>query len=351
MRVVSLTLLSVLALTVLSGCTRIRYYAHLADGQWQLLHQRRPIADVIASDAAEPELKRRLQGVLDARAWAVSALGLPDNGSYRVYADLGRPYVMWNVFATPELSLDPVEHCFPFAGCVAYQGYYARDGAEARAAELRAAGYDAYVGGVPAYSTLGWFDDPVLNTMLRWDDAHLIGTVFHELAHQKLYVRDDTRFNESFAAFVEAQGVREYRQAHPGAAAGDDQRSARRAQFVQLVIGTRRRLAALYAQDLDADGKRRGKAEAFARLRAEYELMRDTAWGGDGLFDAWFADLTPNNARLLPFGLYDEYEPAFAALYEQCGRDWTCFHAEARALAALPADKRDARLEQLLPPL
>ncbi|MFA5940244.1 MAG: aminopeptidase [Sinimarinibacterium sp.] len=344
-----MTLLAGLVLATLSGCTRLRYYAHLAGGQWQLLHERHPIAEVLASPDTAPELKARLQQVVQARSWAVGALHLPDNGSYRNYADLGRPYVMWNVFATPELSLKPLEHCFLFAGCVAYQGYYERAQAEARAADLRAEGYDVYVGGVPAYSTLGWFDDPVLNTMMRWDDAQLVGTVFHELAHQKLYVQDDTRFNESYAAFVQQEGLRAYTAAHPQLPAGDEAAQPRRTQFVRLVLDLRQRLNELYAQPLDLETMRARKSEEFARLRADYERLRDADWNGDRRYDAWFADITPNNARLLPFGLYDEYEPAFAALFERAGRDWTRFHVEAQQLAELPADQRKAQLDQLLP--
>ncbi|MEQ1438668.1 aminopeptidase [Fontimonas sp. SYSU GA230001] len=345
-----MTLLAGLVLATLSGCTRLRYYAHLAGGQWQLLHERRPIAELLASSDTAPELKYRLQQVVQARNWAVDALGLPDNGSYRNYADLGRPYVMWNVFATPEFSLHGVEHCFPFAGCVAYQGYYDRAQAEARAAELRAQGYDVHVGGVPAYSTLGWFDDPVLNTMLHWDDAQLVGTVFHELAHQKLYVKDDTRFNESYASFVQQEGLRAYAASHPDLPPGDTAGPQRRTQFVKLVLDLRERLDALYAQPLDLETMRAHKAEAFAQLKADYEQLRDTLWHGDRRYDAWFADSTPNNARLLPFGLYDEYAPAFAALFERAGRDWSRFHAQAQQLARLPAPQRKAQLDRLLNP-
>lgn len=344
-----MTLLAGLVLATLSGCTRLRYYAQLAGGQWQLLHERRPIVEVLASPGTAPELKARLQQVVQARSWAVDALGLPDNGSYRNYADLGRPYVMWNVFATPELSLKPLEHCFLFAGCVAYQGYYERAQAEARAAELRDEGYDVYIGGVPAYSTLGWFDDPVLNTMMRWDHAQLVGTVFHELAHQKLYVQDDTRFNESYAAFVQQEGLRAYAAAHPELPRADEAAQQRRTQFVRLVLGLRQRLSALYAQPLDLETMRARKAGEFARLQADYERLRDVDWNGDRRYDAWFADMAPNNARLLPFGLYDEYEPAFAALFERSGRDWARFHVEAQQLAERPAAQRKAQLDQLRP--
>lgn len=340
--------LLIAAAATLGGCAQLGYYAHLAGGQLQLLKARRPIAEIVAEPGADAALKNRLQQVLEARAWAVAQLRLPDNGSYTLYADLGRPYVVWNVFATPEFSLEPVEQCFLLAGCLAYQGFYSRERAEQRAAELRARGYDVHIGGVPAYSTLGWFSDPVLSTMMRWDDATLVGTVFHELAHQKLYVRDDTRFNESYAAFVEREGLSAYLSAHPQLKAGDPALRGRRTQLVRLILATRRRLEDLYAQPLDAETMRRRKAGEFARLKAEYERLRDSAWNGDARYDGWFAEAEPNNARLLPFGLYDEYVPAFAALFEQCARDWSCFHGEARQLSQLPREKRDARLESLL---
>jgi len=277
----------------------------------------------------------------------VQHLDLPDNGSYTSYADLQRPYVVWNVFATPAFSLEPVEHCFPISGCLAYQGYYAQADAEARAAELAAHGDDVYVGGVPAYSTLGWFDDPVTNTMMRWSDATLIGTLFHELAHQKLYVQDDTRFNESFAEFVEDQGLREYLAAHPDleAPAADSRRRSQ--QFAELIVQTREKLEALYASGIDEDRMRARKAALFAQLRTDYAQLRDHEWGGDPRYDAWFADGALNNAKLLPFGLYDEDLPAFAALFEDAGHDWARFYLRAQELAELPAETRRDHLAQL----
>ncbi len=333
---------------LLSGCAQLGYYAHLASGQLELLRARRPIAEMVAAPDRDAALTARLQQVQRARAWAVTQLRLPANGSYTQYADLRRPYVVWNVFATPELSLAPVEHCFLVAGCLAYQGFYTREKADARAAELRAEGHDVHVGGVPAYSTLGWFDDPVLNTMLHWDDATLIGTLFHELAHQQLYVRDDTRFSESFAAFVEQQGLHEYLAAHPQVAPADPAARTRRTQFVQLMLSARQRLQALYAQPLAVEAMRARKAATFADLQREYAQLRDAQWQGDRTYDRWFDDPAPNNAKLLPFGLYDEYAPAFARLFAQAGGDWRQFHAAAARLAQLAPESRQAALERLL---
>jgi predicted aminopeptidase len=347
-RIASVSLILLIGLLVLGGCSRLGYYAHVTGGQIALLSARTPIARLVDDPATEPALRGRLRVVADARSWAARALRLPANGSYTAYADVGREFVVWNVFATPELSLEPLQHCFPFAGCVAYQGYYALEKAQARARELAAQGYDVHIGGVPAYSTLGWFDDPLLNTMMRWDDATLIGTLFHELAHQKLYARDDTVFNESYASFVEQQGLAQYLAAHPQVAPPDHLARGRRAQFVQLILASRQRLADLYASPLDEAGKRAGKMAEFARLKAQYERLRDTAWDGDPRYDGFFADPAPSNARLLPFGLYDEYVPAFAVLFARTEGDWTRFHAEVAQLAELDVDARQAALDALL---
>lgn len=196
-------LLLLLWVLPLAGCSSLGYYSSLAQGQRALLQAREPIAAVVSDEQRDPLLRQRLKRVQDARAWAVRQLKLPDNRSYTTYSDLGRPYVVWNVFATPELSLEPLQNCFLLVGCLAYRGYHQQDAAEHRAEDLRKQGYDVHVGGVPAYSTLNWFADPVLNTMMRWSDEVLVGMIFHELAHQLLYIRDDTAFNESYAEFVE----------------------------------------------------------------------------------------------------------------------------------------------------
>lgn len=332
---------------LLAGCAQLGYYAHLARGQMELVSRRERIADIVADPKRDPELRRRLELVLDARRFAVTTLGLPDNASYTLYADLGRPYVLWNVLATPEFSLEPIESCFPVAGCVAYRGHYSRVRAMAQVEALRRQGYDVDIGGVPAYSTLGWFDDPVLSTMMHWSDAVLIGTVFHELMHQRLYVKDDTAFNESLARFVEQQGLREYfATGHIDPAESERQRE-REAQFTRLVLATRARLAAIYALPLSPEAMRARKAEEFARLKSDYASLRDEHWGGDTAYDAWFAREL-NNASLLPFGLYDEFVPAFARLFEQAGRDWTTFHAACRELAALESAARRERLKALM---
>jgi len=330
---------------LLGGCSSIDYFAHLAKGQYGVLSARRPLDEVIADPATDATLKARLQLAQQARAFASDRLALPRNGSYTLYADVGRPYVAWNVFATAEFSLKPVTHCFLIAGCVGYRGYFDKAKAEAEARELAAQGDDTYVGGVPAYSTLGWFDDPILNTMLRWDDDALDGTIFHELAHQELYVKNDTAFNESFATFVQEEGLRQWRAAR-GLPAGDSLPQRREDQFTQLVLDARERLQKLYASGLAAEPMRAAKQAEIERLRDDYRRLRDTQWQGYKGYDAW-VDAPINNAKLLPFGLYHKWVPAFAALYTQRNGDWPKFYDAARQLSKQEPQPREAALERL----
>ncbi|MNG86061.1 hypothetical protein D3C79_448350 [compost metagenome] len=338
-------LVPVLAALLLNGCSSVGYYGQLAQGQWQLLRARQPVEQVLADPASSPQLRARLAHAEQARVFASQQLKLPDNRSYRVYADLGRPYVVWNVFATPELSLQPITHCFPIAGCVAYRGYYQQGAARGAAALMRREGMDVYVGGVEAYSTLGWFDDPLLSSMVGWGDERLASLIFHELAHQRYYVQDDTEFNESFATFVEQQGARQWRVAR-GLAAIEDDQAQQRDQFIGLVLASRERLQALYAGPLDDAHKRVAKQQEFERLRHEYRQLRDAQWQGDKRYDAWMYG-PMNNAKLLPFGLYDQWVPAFAALFTAVNGDWTRFYERVEALGRLPTDARKAALGRL----
>lgn len=335
-----------LALT-LGGCSSVDYFAHLAKGEYGVLSARRPVAEVVADPKTDPKLKARLELAEQARTFASDKLDLPRNGSYTLYADVGRPYVVWNVFAASEFSLKPVTHCFLIAGCVGYQGYFDHDRAAAGAKALEAQGYETYVAGVPAYSTLGWFDDPILNTMLRWDDDSLNSTIFHELAHQKVYVKNDTAFNESFATFVQQEGLRQWRAAR-GLEGGDDAAQRREEQFTRLVLDARGRLEQLYAGSEPAERMRADKQAEIERLRADYRQLRDTQWQGYSGYDNWMNGPI-NNAKLLPFGLYHKWVPAFAALYAQQGGDWNKFYAAVQALANEKAAARTLALQQLVP--
>lgn len=333
-------------LLLISGCANLGYYTHLAGGQLELLRQRQPIARIIADPARDAALRARLAQVLDARAFASSQLDLPDNRSYTLYADLGRPYVLWNVFATPAYSLEPVRHCFVLAGCLSYRGWFDEAQARAAAEALSTQGDDVYVSGVPAYSTLGWFDDPVLNTMLRWNDDTLIGTVFHELAHQRYYLKGDSAYSESLASFVEQQGLREYLAAR-GRALQDAAARQRQRDFTGLILSARQRLDTLYRLPLAREEMERRKQAEFARLRADYATLRDTHWRGYSGYDRWF-DGELNNAKLLPFGLYDEWVEAFALLYARNGRNWQRFYAAVEQLGAHSPQEREWRLRALL---
>ncbi|WPC05101.1 aminopeptidase [Pseudomonas benzenivorans] len=334
-----------LAALLLGGCSTLDYYGQLAAGQFELLRARQPVEDLLADPATAAPLRQRLALALQARSFASAELALPDNRSYRLYADLGRPYVLWNLFATAEFSVEPETHCFPIAGCVAYRGYYRQGRARGAAALLQQQGLDTYIGGVEAYSTLGWFDDPLLNTMLAWSDERLVAVIFHELAHQQLYVAGDTAFNESFATFVEREGLRRWRAAR-GLPEAEAAPLRQREQFSALVLASRERLRALYARDLPAPAMRAAKQAEFARLRRDYRALRDRQWGGAGRYDAWI-EAPLNNAKLLPFGLYDSWVPAFAALYAEVGGDWPAFYRRAAALGRLPAPQRGAALQAL----
>ncbi|MDN3222337.1 aminopeptidase [Pseudomonas nunensis] len=330
---------------LLNGCASVSYYSQLANGQLQLLRAREPVTKVIADPQRDPKLRAHLTQSQKARVFASQQLHLPDNQSYRLYADIGRPYVVWNVFVTPEFSLKPQNHCFPIAGCVAYRGYYSQSAARGEAALQRLQGMDVSIGGVEAYSTLGWFNDPIISSMMNWGDERLATLIFHELAHQRFYVKDDTEFNESFATFVEQEGTRQWR-ASRGLAPENGATLQQRDQLTQLVLDTRTRLERLYVQPLPIKQMRQRKAEAFERLRSDYRAMRDSQWYGDKRYDAWI-NAPMNNAKLLPFGLYDQWVPAFAALFKQVGGDWVRFYAEVEKLGGLPVVERKAALKEL----
>ncbi len=348
MRALSL-LLSVALVPLLCGCDTLRYYSQAVGGHLDLMRRAAPIDEQLGRDAVPAALKAKLQAALRIREFASRELALPDNGSYRSYADLGRPYALWNVFAAPEFSLEPVTSCFVLAGCVSYRGYFREAGAQAEAAALRARGYDVHVGGVPAYSTLGWFDDPVLNTFIQYPEAGLARLMFHELAHQLLYVKNDTRFNESFAATVEQAGVERWlaHSRNDGDRAAYERLQRIRNEFVALILKYRATLEEYYRQGLPADAKRLGKARLLAEMDEEYRRLK-VSWGGFAGYDRWFSG-KPNNATLVSVALYTELVPAFRALLLREGGDLPRFYATVRALAKEPKDERDARLAALAP--
>jgi predicted aminopeptidase len=283
------------------------------------------------------------------RMFARTELALPDNGSYRSYADLERAYAVWNVFAAPELSLEPKQWCFLVVGCVAYRGYFNEADARVLGEELQAQGYDVYVAGIPAYSTLGWFDDPLLNTFLYWGEGRLAELVFHELAHQRVFIDGDTVFNESFATAVGRLGARRWLNRHGAVKDREvyERLHQRRAAFLELVLATKRALQELYRSQWSRTAKRAGKQQLLAELQGRYQDLKRTAWDGYAGYDRWFTqDL--NNAKLAGLSAYTRYVTAFEALFEQQGRDFAVFYEAVATLGALPTEAREARLQELM---
>jgi predicted aminopeptidase len=320
------------------GC----YLLQSAQGQLELMSKRKPIARVITDPGTPQALKSRLESVAEIRQFAIRELGLPDNGSYRSYADVGRPYVVWNVVAAPEFSVEPKEWCYPIVGCVAYRGYFVERRARKFAAKLAAAGFDVAVGGVAAYSTLGHFDDPILNTMVGWDDVELAAIIFHELTHQMIYLANDADFNEALATTVEEEGVRRWL---TSLGRDDDLKRYRLEQerylaVVALLNSTRTELRALYASGVDRNLKRQRKAAAFAALRARYASLK-LEWGGHAPFDAWF-DGDVNNAYLASVATYYDCVPGFKRELAAVGGDLPAFYRRVRELAKLDQSTRDA---------
>lgn len=311
----------------LGGC----YYVQAAKGQWELTRKREPIEDVIADDSTPVDLVARLELVQEARQFAVDELGLPDNDTYRSYADIERDYVVWNVFAAPEFSMEPKTWCFPVAGCVAYRGYFSKDAAQRESSRLAGSGYDVAIGGVSAYSTLGKLEDPVLSSMMNWDDIELIGVLFHELAHQVLYVKGDSGFNESFATAVEEFGVRRWLEARGETAAYDDylERRGLRQDLMGLVAEARADLDALYAGVAGDEEKRSRKSVRLAALQQAIAARLRQAGRDPG---NWLSGEL-NNARLVSMTLYEGRLPEFRDLLARCEYRIDCFYDAARELA------------------
>ena len=323
----------------------VDYYWQGAAGQLELLANSQPIPDVIGKSGTA--LATRLERIRKIREFASRELGLPNNGSYTRYTDLGRPYVSWNVFATPELSLKPRQWCFPIAGCVNYRGYFREALAMGESKRLKAAGDDVYVGGVPAYSTLGWFDDPVLSSFVGWPETEVARLIFHELAHQLIYVKSDSTFNESYATTVEEAGLERWLAARHDsqltklAARADHMRTI----FRDLVRTTRAKLAEAYASNASDEDKRRAKQEIIAAMKAAYEAAKQGEPGLSG-YDRWFAQ-QPNNAAIAAIGLYTDRVPAFRELLHESNGNLPTFYQRVRELAAMPRHKRDAALDAL----
>lgn len=327
-----------------AGCSELRYYRQSAGGQFDITQRRQPIATLIADDSRAAGLRARLAQVQDIRAFAIAQLGLPDTGSYTQYADLDRDYAVLALYAAPEFSTELKSWCYPVLGCASYRGYFDRALLAADARRLQQRGYEIYVAAVPAYSTLGWFDDPVLNTVLDWSDPQLAGLIFHELAHQQLYVKGDTVFNESFATAVERAGVERWLDAHGNAAelARYRQYWHHREQVVALILKARVDLQTLYAQELPEPQQRRAKRERLQALRGQYRAFRQ-ALDTDPGFDGWFAGEL-NNAQLGSVAAYHTHVEAFLAILAARDGNLRGLYTEAARLAGMDARQREQHL-------
>ena len=329
---------------LLGGCANLGFYWQSVGGQIDIWKREQPIKTLLADPATPPDLKHRLERVVRIREFASRELDLPDNGSFRKYADLKRPYVLWNVFAAPEFSIKPREWCFVFAGCVSYRGYFLESEAERIAEDQHSQGYDVFVAGVPAYSTLGWFDDPVLNTFIYDPETEVAGLIFHELAHQVVYVKDDTTFNESFAVTVQREGVSRWLAKY----GTSEQRATfviaqrRKQDFTLLVMKFRSRLDELYSSAISDSQKRKSKRQIFSDLQQEYTQLK-ASWGGFSGYDHWLPP-EANNASLASVATYTQLVPAFQALLAKNDGDLAKFYQAVKEIAGLPKPERDARL-------
>lgn len=335
------------ALLLVHGCGTIGYYSQSINGHFSLLGDSRPISELLRDETLDPELRQRLELILAIRRFATDSLGLPHNDSYRSYASIERKAVVWSVVATPEFSMSPKQWCYPVIGCASYRGYFDRQHAQGYADSLTGDGLDTTVEPVAAYSTLGWFDDPLPSTVIDWPESQLAGLIFHELAHQQLYVADDSAFNEAFASTVEQVGVERWFRSRQDTAGLQQwqQRQLRRDEFYHILLETRGRLKQLYGRQLSAAEMRTGKAAEFERLRSDYQRLKQQ-WDGYAGFDHWFRREL-NNARLASVATYARQVPTFLQLLRESDGDLARFYRACEQIAKLPKAERTSRMEQL----
>jgi predicted aminopeptidase len=351
MRRLTYILSFVLCFFLLNACSERDYLLQSVKGQWDLMSRAKPIDDILEQNSEPQNIRDQLTKVVELREFAVNSLKLPDTGSYREYADLERPYVVWNLVVAPELSLELNQWCFPVVGCVTYRGYFDEMSATTLAQKYSVQGFDVDVYGVQAYSTLNWFDDPVLNTFLNNDDLHLAALLFHEMAHQVIYVQNDTVFNESFAKTVEMEGLRRWLQ-------GTDshdlwaqclQREDQSADFYKFLEKVRAELHLIYNSMLENDQKRLAKKRVLTKAYDEYESLKKS-WHGYNGYDNWM-QRGLNNARLSSMATYYDLVPAFQTLLLEVDNDLQKFYFEVKALGVLPENERRAKLKSLSPRL
>ena len=347
----------------MAGCANVGYYWQSASGHLGIMAAARPVPEWLADPKTPEALRQRLTLAQRIRTFASAELDLPDNASYTAYADLHRRAALWNVVAAPKYGLALHTWCFPVAGCVGYRGYYSAQDAQAEAASLRAQGLEAVVYPVPAYSTLGWMNwaggDPLLSTFIGYPEGELARIIFHELAHQVVYVAGDTMFNESYATAVERLGGARWlaKEADPAARQDYARFDLQRQQFRALALDTRLRLERVYASPEASAGDwaavERMKQAAMADFRTRYAALREH-WSGprQHVYDPWVAQA--NNAAFGAQAAYDQMVPAFEALFAQAGREsgqggdpWPRFFAAVKAMAKEPKAQRDDALQAL----
>jgi predicted aminopeptidase len=324
-------------LSLLTGCASPKYYTQAAFGQWELWKQSRPIQEVIDDKKTSELEKKKLNVALNILQFADKRLLLPSQGSYQDYVKLDRKHVAWNVFASPKDSLKPTISCFIIAGCIPYRGYFSKIDADNYAEKLKIKGYDTFVSGVSAYSTLGWLNDPMLSTLIKRQDTELAKLLFHELAHQKIYLKNNTTFNESFATAIANQGVILWASSRSTSLISPKENME--PELIRLVVDTQQKLQSLYSSDQTLDSKLIRKKEYFKNLETQYELLKKN-WGGSQIYDAWMTKEW-NNAKILTIGTYYDYVPYFNAVINSCGRDFEKVYKAITELSLLNKSLRE----------
>jgi len=336
--------LCVLFAITFTGCESVRYYTQAIGGQVSILTKRRSIDQLLYDPLTAKKRKKQFELILSLREFAKSELHLPVGDHYLGFVELNRPYVLWNVYAAPEFDFAPKTWCYPIVGCAAYRGYFSEENARRYANRLRKEGYDVYVGGVTAYSTLGWFNDPIYSTIIDFSETRLAALIFHELAHQILYVKDDTTFNESFATAVEQEGLRRWMDSRTNKEAYRDyvQANDRRCRFNQLVYKYRKKLESIYQKDIAVEEKRQGKKFLIRELKKAYSKLKQQ-WNGYSGYDQWFQHPI-NNAQINTVSMYHELVPAFLDLMQRTGENLSLFYEVCQKLARYPKEERNRRL-------
>ena len=331
----------------LAACDSVAWYLQAAQGHLSIVTSRRDMRALLNDPELAPALAAKLELVLEAREFAASELMLPAGENYLEFVRLEREHAVWNVFAAPEFSLEPVTWCYPIAGCAAYRGYFSESDAQDYAAELETQGLDVYVGGVDAYSTLGWFDDALLSTVVGRPDHQLAALIFHELAHQVAYAPGDTTLSESFATVVEMEGLRRWLETRQQSELLDAARADadRRGRFAAFVTEFRGRFDELYGRELSAAEMRREKAGLQQRMRDEYQTLK-ADWGGNAGYDGWFSRPL-NNAQLTTVGSYNDLAPQLREILRQVGNDLPAFYERMRELTRMSPERRGEYLDSL----